>query len=108
VIELAPGIESSRQSKESYRDFSYRFEPDSNGTLFSGSRTYKDWLHAQQHILASSLKYKTVVTADISDFYARVNFHRLENLLDEVAPKHGAASALTPSEDSRGDGSMRV
>jgi len=32
-----------------------------------------------------------VVSTDISDYYSRINFHRLENLLDEVAPKHGAA-----------------
>jgi hypothetical protein len=32
----------------------------------------------------------TVVSTDISDFYSRVLFHRIENLLDECAPKHGA------------------
>lgn len=32
-----------------------------------------------------------VVSTDISDYYARINYHRLENLLDEVAPSNGAA-----------------
>jgi hypothetical protein len=30
------------------------------------------------------------VSTDVSDYCSRINFHRLENLLDEVAPKHGA------------------
>jgi hypothetical protein len=37
------------------------------------------------------LKIKRVIATDIADFYARINFHRLENLLDEVAPNDGAA-----------------
>ena len=54
-------------------------------------RTYKDWLNAQLASVQGNLKIKRVVATDIADFYARINFHRLENLLDEVAPNHGAA-----------------
>ena len=91
VVELGDKIETKRQPTKSARAFSYRFSPGADsGQLFRADRTYKDWLHKQQDILAKS-KYRRVVSTDISDYYSRINFHRLENLLDEVAPGHGAA-----------------
>ena len=73
-------------------DDSYRIMIDSSvGQLFRPDRTYKDWLNKQQDIIAKNKRIKKVVSTDISDFYARINFHRLENLLDEVAPGSGAA-----------------
>jgi reverse transcriptase-like protein len=61
-----------------------------NGGVFRGDRTYKDWLHSQQRIIEREKSITHVVSTDISDYYSRINFHRLENLLVEVAPKHGA------------------
>jgi len=40
-------------------------------------------------MLSSSKATKKVVSTDISDYYARVNFHRLENLLDEIPGEKG-------------------
>jgi hypothetical protein len=92
VVEIGEEIESKRQSIKSPRDFSYRFSADANtGQLFRPDRTYKDWLYRQQDLLAKNRKIRTIVSTDISDYYSRINFHRLENLLDEVAPSHGAA-----------------
>jgi len=71
--------------------FSYRFAPDEKGSLFRMDRTYKDWLKTQIALVNGNLKIRHVIATDISDFYARINFHRLENLLDETAPSHGAA-----------------
>lgn len=91
VIEIAPQIEAHRSPKATNRAFSYRYSPDVDGSIFDKTTTYKSWLKYQQNVVKSNLKIKKVVFTDISDFYARVNFHRLENLLDEAAPKHGAA-----------------
>jgi hypothetical protein len=44
----------------------------------------------QQSILLSNTGIKRIASTDISDYYSRINFHRLENLLDDVAPGHGA------------------
>jgi hypothetical protein len=49
--------------------------------------------------MQNNLKVKHVILTDISDFYAIINFHRLENLLDEVAPTHGA-SGLAETDES--------
>jgi len=91
LIEIGPQIESQRSSKDTKRAFSYRFLPEANGSIFDGNATYKAWLKNQLTLVKSNLKIKQIVFTDISDFYARVNFHRLENLLDDAAPKHGAA-----------------
>lgn len=91
VIELGPDIESHRPSPDAIEAFSYRFAPNAKGGVFRTDRTYKEWLHAQLAHIQSNLKIRHIIATDISDFYARINFHRLENLFDEVAPGHGAA-----------------
>jgi hypothetical protein len=92
VVEIGEKIEAKRQPVTRARAFSYRFSVNAkSGQLFRGDRTYKDWLHKQQDIIATNKKIRNIVSTDISDYYSRINFHRLENLLDEVAPKHGAA-----------------
>lgn len=91
VIEIGNLIEIHRQPPGGIEAFSYRFSPDAKGSVFRTDRTYRQWLTAQQAFVQSNLKIKKIIATDISDFYARINFHRLDNLLDEVAPKNGAA-----------------
>jgi hypothetical protein len=90
VIEVGSLIEKHRSSPELQSAFSYRFDDSGSEKLFSANRTYRDWLNYQSGYLSNNLKIKQVVSTDISDFYARINFHRLENLLDEAAPNHGS------------------
>lgn len=94
VIEIGSEIELRRGPSSSQRAFSYRFEVGSDGGLFSQGRTYKDWLKNQLELIRNNLKIKQIILTDISDFYARVNFHRLENLLDEAAPGSGAGKYI--------------
>ena len=91
VIEIGRKIEARRPPPEGIEAFSYRFSEEDGESIFLAGRTYKDWLHAQHDRIQRSLKVKHIIKTDISDFYARINFHRLENLLDEAAPKQGAA-----------------
>lgn len=91
VIEIGENIEAKRQPVGGRRVRSYRFSVDlAKGQVFRPDRTYKDWLHSQQAFLIEKKYIKKVVSTDISDFYARINYHRLENLLDEAASGHGA------------------
>lgn len=94
LIEIGPDIEAQRSPAGTHRSFAYRFEVDASGSIFDSSATYKNWLKYQLNLVKSNLKIKQVVFTDISDFYARINFHRIENLLDDAAPKHGAARYL--------------
>jgi hypothetical protein len=91
VIEIGEKMEAKRQSGSGARAFSYRFAVDADtGQVFRPDRTYKDWLHWQKTLVSKDEKIRRIITTDISDYYSRINFHRLENLLDEVAPGHGA------------------
>lgn len=92
AIELGAAIEALRP--DSFRSFSYRFKPDDQGRVFDQVHGFKDWLLAQKGYLEANRTITTVVSTDISDFYARVNFHRLDNLLDQVGDGHGAARFL--------------
>ena len=97
VVEIGALIEARRPSSIGIEAFSYRFDGDAEESLFLENHTYKDWLRAQENRVQGSLKIRQVVATDISDFYARINFHRLENLLDEAAPGHGAARYIKKS-----------
>ena len=97
VVEIGRLIEERRPPCTGIEAFSYRFHGDAEESLFLQNHTYKDWLHAQQSLVKGNLKIKQVVATDISDFYARINFHRLENLLDEAAPGHGATRYIKKS-----------
>ena len=90
VVDVGQKIERKRQPLVRARAFSYRFSPKKTGQLFRPDRTYKHWLHQQQRIVDKNKNIKAIIATDISDFYSRINFHRLENLLDEAAPAHGA------------------
>jgi hypothetical protein len=91
VIDIGTKIEARRPADTGIEAFSYRYGPDAKGSLFQADHTYKDWLKVQLSYIHGNLKIKQVIFTDISDFYARINHHRLENLLDEAAPGHGAA-----------------
>ena len=90
VCEIGQNIEKLRLDSKFISSFSYRFVDDLSGQVFQQNRTYRNWLEAQDRHLKKDPKLTTVVATDISDFYARINFHRLENLLDQCAPGHGA------------------
>ena len=91
AVAIGELIEAQRAPAAGLEAFSYRFASDGKGGLFRTDRTYKDWLNAQLAFVQGNLKIRRIIATDISDFYARINFHRLENLLDEAAPNHGAA-----------------
>jgi hypothetical protein len=74
-----------------------RFSVEQDGQIFKKDHTYKDWLIHQEATVLKQLRIKKTIKTDISDFYARINFHRIENLLDEAAPKHGASRYIKKS-----------
>ena len=91
VCQIGSDIEEARVSSHYLTAFSYRFSPNTEGRIFSQTRTYRNWLESQADYIDKHPDVTTVVATDISDFYARVNYHRLENLLDQCSPGHGAA-----------------
>ena len=79
VISIASEIEKMRINKSKGKVFSYRFE-NFKGRLFNKNFHYTAF---KQKILEKSTlnKNKIVVECDISNFYDRLNIHRIESIL---------------------------
>ncbi len=93
VIEIGTKIESRRLPIDSSSAFAYRFRDTGKGQIFHDEHFYKQWTaHLLNEAELPFVKY--VVSTDISDFYSRVYIHRLDNLLDAVAPSHPAVSYI--------------
>lgn len=86
VIQIAPSLEELKLPPDT-GPFAYRFiSEDDNPRLFVRSSNFHDWLlHLKEMFQTkeafSDVKY--VLETDISDFYARIYFHRLEHILDD-------------------------
>ncbi len=79
VLTLADEIETGRPSVERHAVFSYRFKPR-NGYLFD-SRYNLIAFQGEVRKRVRKATAKVIVTCDISDFYDRLNLHRLESIL---------------------------
>jgi hypothetical protein len=83
AYECADAIEAARVSKEQRVACSYRFQKNANGHLFDKNNGWDDF-HSRGQELATSGKYKKVITADIADFYNQVGHHRVRNALEQA------------------------
>lgn len=78
VLSLADEIERARVSREQEVVFSYRYQPDEETKrLFVES----GWIEFNGQSVKLAERHSHVTVCDISDFYARVYHHRLENAL---------------------------
>ncbi|UII75319.1 RNA-directed DNA polymerase [Flagellimonas sp. HMM57] len=83
VISLAEKIETTRIKEEEKKVFSYRYEWDnSKGSLFKDTT----WISYKKQCIEYSKSSDFVLQTDISNFYPRVNHHKLENELRRVDP----------------------
>jgi hypothetical protein len=82
VISISEQIEKARLPKTDRSVFSYRIEWDeSDASLFD--KNY-GWRTFMEHSLSLASESKFVVICDISEFYPRLNHHRLENALKQL------------------------
>jgi hypothetical protein len=82
VLSISDAIEASRIPESKNIVFSYRYHwNDAAKELFN--RTY-NWRAFIEHSILLAKRSKFVVTCDISDFYSRLNHHRLENALKNL------------------------
>jgi hypothetical protein len=86
VLVAGESLEGIRASAESMRAVAYRFAPGDSARIFQTGRSFHDWITYLCDFGAPTNPFeteKTVIFTDISDFYQRIYFHRLENVLDE-------------------------
>jgi len=81
VISLAESIEKKRIIEEEKKVFSYRFEwNESKGSLFKET----NWIDYKKQCIEYSNSFDFVLQTDISNFYPRINHHKLENELKRI------------------------
>ncbi len=82
VLQLADKVEKARVNKSKKRIFSYRFSPQ-KGYLFDPRYNFTSF---REFISKQSKKnnVNVVVSCDISNFYDRLNLHRLECILASI------------------------
>lgn len=78
AILIANKVEKHRISKKIA--FSYRYKPNDNGRLFDKKYNYSSFKNEYKKI-SSMKKYKIIIECDISNFYDRLNIHRLNSTL---------------------------
>jgi hypothetical protein len=82
VIKLGDKIESARLPTAANTIYSYRFNGDeSSADLFD--RNF-GWRSFTENAIKLAKDYKYVVSCDISEFYPRLNHHRLDNALRQL------------------------
>ena len=79
TLQIADQIETKRLNKSKSNIFSYRFAPE-KGYLFDQNYNYTSF---REHVSKKSKQrnVNVVVSCDISNFYDRLNLHRLECIL---------------------------
>jgi hypothetical protein len=94
VRELAADLEGRRIPVVQGRIFSYRAAPQADGQLFAPDIGYRQFLDACRDKLQRNPTNSFVATTDISDFYARIYHHRLENALHTATTKRNHVKAV--------------
>lgn len=92
VLSIAEEIERSRIPPTRNIVFSYRYLWD-EGTKELFDKSY-NWRSFIEHSLNIAKESKYVVTCDISEFYPRLNHHRLENALKHLNLKGNQPSKI--------------
>ena len=82
VLLIASDIESKRVSKTIA--YSYRYQPNKNGRLFNKDYNYSSFKNEYKKI-SSQNKYNIIIECDISNFYDRLNLHRLNSTLLSIS-----------------------
>lgn len=94
VRELASDLEGRRIPVAQGRVFSYRTAPQADGQLFAPDTGYRQFLDACRSKLRANPANHFVATTDISDFYARIYHHRLENALHTATSRTNHVRAV--------------
>lgn len=94
IKELANDIEARRVPTASNRVFSYRVNTQADGQLFDPNIGYRQFIAECRRKLAVDPSLRYVATTDISDFYARIYHHRLDNSLQTASKKTNHVRAI--------------
>jgi hypothetical protein len=87
LLDCAPRLEAARLPKDDNEAFAYRFEQLESLRIFESGRGYHQWLAHLSEFGAPDNPFaedRPAIITDISDFYQRIYFHRIENVLQDA------------------------
>lgn len=91
ILDCAPHLEASRIPKDENEAFAYRFFEGGASRIFEPARGFHQWLAYLSEFTGPENPFaenRPAIITDISDFYQRIYFHRIENVLqDSGCPK---------------------
>jgi hypothetical protein len=94
VLAIAEEIESVRVPTSESRVFSYRYKWDENEkNIFDRSIGWRSFTEAA---IRKSVENKIIVACDISEFYLRINHHRIENAIRHLPNGNDIADRIQP------------
>ena len=92
VLSIAEQIEAARIPLQRQRVYSYRYEwDDDQATCFSRQVSWRSFVDRAIEKAATS---KFVLSCDISEFYLRINHHRIENSIQHLPEAQYAVSRI--------------
>jgi hypothetical protein len=93
IIEIGADLEKLKRPLNEFGPFAYRFLRGKSTSIFEADRSFKKWLEWQRNQV-NVKEYPIVILTDIADFYQRIYFHRIENILDSATKKRGITNFI--------------
>ncbi|MDX8453926.1 RNA-directed DNA polymerase [Mesorhizobium sp. VK9D] len=96
LLDCADRLEASRTPEERNEAFAYRFDTEETKRVFKAGRGFHQWISYLVEFGASDRPFldPPVITTDIADFYQRIYFHRIENILDDAGAPRGPSELI--------------
>lgn len=97
LLDCAPHLEAARLPKEGNEAFAYRYVDGDPIRIFESGRGYHQWLahltsfDGPENPFAAD---RPAIATDISDFYQRIYFHRIENVLQDAGCPKGPSELV--------------
>lgn len=97
LLDCAPMLEAARLPKEDNEAFAYRFTEGETIRIFETARGYHQWLAHLSDFGGPENPFaedRPAIMTDISDFYQRIYFHRIENVLQDAGCPKGPSELI--------------
>ncbi|MER8388165.1 RNA-directed DNA polymerase [Mesorhizobium sp. M0166] len=97
LLDCAPYLESARLPKDENEAFAYRFSEGESLRIFEPARGYHQWLAHLSGLSGPENPFaedRPAIVTDISDFYQRIYFHRIENVLQDAGCPKGPSDLV--------------
>jgi Reverse transcriptase (RNA-dependent DNA polymerase) len=94
LLDCAPNLESARLPKDDNEAFAYRFAEGESLRLFEPARGYHQWLAYLSEFGGPFAEDRPAIVTDIADFYQRIYFHRIENVLQDAGCPKGPSELV--------------